>query len=182
VKEAHKFLRETTSPYHARVDEAFGSFDLKTPDGYRHFLQAQAMAFLPVEAALDEGGAGSLLYDWQNRKRGAALLSDLRDLDAVIPEALRSLALADDAELWGALYVIEGSRLGGRFLAGSIPPHLPKAFMTHSVEKCAWRSLLDRLDLGLVNDDDRKKAASAAQAVFRLFEDAAVAVRKAWYA
>ena len=47
-------LRAATADCHKRVDTAFSRFDLATEDGYRRFLLAQAQAFLPIEAALDE--------------------------------------------------------------------------------------------------------------------------------
>lgn len=175
---AHKLLRDATSARHGRVDAAFSVFNLGMRDGYRNFLAAQAAAYLPVEAALENAGASQLLSDWASRKRGAVLLDDMRMLglkpDLLQPEPV----FRKQAGMWGAFYVVEGSRLGGRVLAKSVPPGLPTAFLLHTVQKSAWRSLLDQLDRALANEVDRKEAVVAARTVFDLFENAAIAVRK----
>jgi heme oxygenase (biliverdin-IX-beta and delta-forming) len=109
---AHKLLRDATAGHHERVDAAFSAFDLTTRDGYGNFLAAQAAAYLPIEAALDEAGAVDLLPDWPDRKRGDALRSDMASMGVVAEEPQRSPTFDNSGQIWGTLYVIEGSRLG----------------------------------------------------------------------
>jgi heme oxygenase (biliverdin-IX-beta and delta-forming) len=177
VNEAHKLLREGTADCHARVDAAFGAFDLSSPDGYRDFLTAQAHAFLPIEEALDSAGVARLLPDWAERKRGNALVSDLYCLKVHIPEPCPFPKVDNPAAIWGQIYVLEGSRLGGQMLKRSLAPELPQAFLGHRIEHGAWRTLLDRIDQALTGPADRATALDAARATFAVFEQAAGVVR-----
>lgn len=177
MNEAHKLLREGTADCHARVDAAFGAFDLSSPDGYRDFLTAQARAFLPIEEALDSAGAAVLLPDWPERKRGNALISDLNCLKVHIPAASPVPRVDCAAAIWGQIYVLEGSRLGGQVLKRSLLPDLPQAFLGHRIEHGAWRTLLDRIDQALTEPADRATTLDAARATFAVFERAAGMVR-----
>jgi heme oxygenase (biliverdin-IX-beta and delta-forming) len=179
MNSAHQFLREATAPHHGKVDAAFGSFNLADLNDYRRFLLAQAKAYIPVEDALERAGAGELLEDWSDRRRSGALIADLHRLGSDVPAPLPPPPLDSEAAIWGALYVLEGSRLGGRTLAPSVAEGTSRGFLDHRTEKGAWRKLLDRLNQRLINDKDRGMAASTAQAVFELFENAAKAVSKA---
>lgn len=171
-------LREATAPHHARVDAAFGSFDLSDPPQYTDFLKAQAGAHIAVEQALDRSGAAALIDDWPRRRRAEALVSDLQSLGSGVPPPLNPPPLDSEGALWGALYVLEGSRLGGRLLAPTVASGAPRQFLDHQVEKGAWRKLLDTLDRRLLDDGDREIATSTAQAVFDLFEASAQALKR----
>ena len=175
---AHKLLREATAPHHARVDAAFGAYNLSNPIEYTRFLRAQAGAYIAVETALDQSGVGALVEDWPKRRRADALVADLNALGSDIPPPLPSPPLDSEAALWGALYVLEGSRLGGKTLAPTVAPGAPRQFLDHQPERGAWRKLLDRLDQCLINDEDRRVATSTAQTVFDMFEASARAVKK----
>lgn len=68
-----------------------------------------------IGAALEEMGPG-LVPDFDGRMRSAVLFEDIRDLGGAFQS--RSVDIFDDeAAALGALYVLEGSRLGGRVLA-----------------------------------------------------------------
>ncbi len=58
---ARAALRARTAAEHERVDRLFSNFTLGEGGSYRRFLLAQAAAFLPIESALDRGGAADLL-------------------------------------------------------------------------------------------------------------------------
>ena len=173
MNEAHKLLREGTADCHARVDAAFGGFDLSLPDGYRDFLTAQARAFLPIEEALDSAGAAELLADWPERRRGNALISDLYCLKVHIPEPCPVPKVITAAAIWGQIYVLEGSRLGGQMLKRSLSSESPQAFLGHAIKRGTWRALLDRIDQALADPADRATAVDAARTTFAVFEKAA---------
>lgn len=172
---AHKLLREGTADCHARVDAAFGRFDLSSREGYAAFLTAQARAFVPLEASLDAAGADTVITDWSARKRTGALITDLECLKVHIPQPCPVPKVDSQAAIWGQIYVLEGSRLGGRMLKRFVPSELPTAFLGHELPSGAWRELLDRLDEKLVDPADRNAALSAARDVFGVFEAAAKA-------
>ena len=169
----HRLLREATAENHAQVDAAFRGFDLATRGGYRLFLEAQAKAFLPLEAAIEATEAVALLGDWSARRRGPALIADLHAMDIDVPQPLSPREIRDPAEAWGTLYVLEGSRLGGQMLSRLVPADAPRSFLSHAAASGAWRKLLDLLDRKLVLADDRQRAVTAAREAFLLFEQAA---------
>jgi len=145
-------------------------------EGYGRFLTAQAAAHLPVEAALDDAGAGALLADWPSRKRAALIEADLDEigLGRLSPEP--PPPLADVGAVMGALYVLEGSRLGGAVLKNAIPVGAPRRFLDAPQAPGAWRKLLVKIE-EILYEPRRVEAASAtAREVFLRFEAAGRAV------
>lgn len=162
-------LREATAPDHHRVDQAFSAFDLSEATGYRAFLRAQAHALLPVEAALDAAGAERVVPDWPLRRRAGPLLADLTGMGAASDPPEPFPALASPAGMLGAIYVLEGSRLGGRVLARAVDPGFPRAFLEGG-DPGRWRTLIEILDKTLISDDEIAAAVGAAGSVFARFE------------
>jgi heme oxygenase len=169
---ARALLRARTADAHERVDASFSGFDLGDRTGYSAFLQAQAMAYLPVEAALDRSGAGDLLADWPARRRAHLLEADLAALATPLPPLLAAPALEALPRLLGALYVIEGSRLGGAMLKRLVAPELPTSFLSHPLPG-GWRKLLELVDERLAQPEAAAGAIQAARETFSLFERAA---------
>ena len=167
-------LRAATADCHKRVDTAFSRFDLATEDGYRRFLLAQAQAFLPIEAALDEAGAETVLPNWPERRRGDLLRADLAALDVTAPEPFAGLPIVSGkAPMLGAIYVLEGSRLGGAVLKKTVPGHFPRRFLEARQAAGSWRLFLRTLDDFLTRPGDLDAAIKAAKEIFARFEGAA---------
>ena len=147
----HAMLRRDTRAWHDRVEAGFAPFDLQQFEGLTGFLRRQAMAVLPIEQELERIGIGDLLRDWPNRRRGHALLADLEQLGAEAPILTATISLPSRLHALGALYVLEGSRLGGRVLArrvaASADPRVRTAvrFLTHRHDQ-GWSSFLAILD------------------------------------
>lgn len=134
-------LRAHTAPAHDAVDAAFGAHDLTAPDSYRRFLRSHALALPAAEQAL---AAHADLPPW--RERTALLAADLADLGEAMPAAL-AFDLPDvPGAAWGALYVAEGSRLGGIMLARDVPASLPSRYLGARHESGEWRRLLAAID------------------------------------
>ncbi|SOB87225.1 heme oxygenase [Sphingomonas guangdongensis] len=165
---ARAALRAATADDHERVDAAFARFDLTDRRGYAAFLSAQAAAMLPIEAALD---AAPVTPDWPLRRRAHLLRADLAALQTSVPPPLDPPPFAGEPALLGALYVIEGSRLGGAMLVRSVSPDLPRSFLA-AHDSRLWRDLLDLLDRRLADEEQLAVAAAAARSVFALFERA----------
>lgn len=164
-------LRAQTADCHAEVDKLFGTFDLSITGQYRAFLRAHARVVPAAENALEDAGIVRLLPDWPERKRTQQLFADIRELGDRLPELLPPPALHGEAALWGALYVLEGSKLGGAVLARSVlarsvPDHLPSRYLSPQAPKGAMRTFMDRLDASGVDDS---AAISAARGIFDLF-------------
>jgi heme oxygenase len=149
-------------------------------------MRAHAEVVWPLEDALP---GERIVGDWEGRKRGALLREDLtflrrpgegRDLtpQATQPVAGDSGFRRDDGEwndpaIAGALYVLEGSRLGGRFLARQVPREFPRAYLDANQPAENWRNLLDRCDAMLYQPAALQSALTAAHAVFAAFERSA---------
>lgn len=162
-------LRAATGGSHTRVDAAFSGFDLGDRQGYGRFLSAQAAAHIAVETALEQSGIASVLADWPGRRRADLLRSDLAALGLSVPPLDDLPGFDGTPAMLGAVYVLEGSRLGGALLRRSVPADLPVTFLGAS-DPAAWRRLLALLDEQVETDDDVERATNAALRVFTLFE------------
>ena len=171
MRDGHRLLREATRDAHARLDALFAGFDLAARDGYARFIGAQASAMLAVEAALDAGGAAAVIEDWPARRRGEALRRDAAAL-GIDPHPLAPPALSGTAAIAGALYVVEGSRHGARFLRRQVAEGLPTAFLDAEQPPGSWTKLLDRIDPILYQPKAEEAAIRSALDIFDLFATA----------
>jgi heme oxygenase (biliverdin-IX-beta and delta-forming) len=170
---ARALLRSGTAEEHQRVDALFIRFDLGDIFDYTRFIRGQAAAFLPLEARLDAAGASTVVPDWDDRRRADLLRLDLAELGAPVPAATSvDLSPMSEAERLGAIYVLEGSRLGGKYLLRAVPPAFPRRFLSAQQAPGAWRKLLELIDASLYGDADRSAALAAAREAFALFERA----------
>lgn len=166
-------LRAQTRADHEAVDAEFSGFDLSTRDGYIHFLMAHARVLPVVEQSLSPG---SLIPQWQGRT--TALLADIRALNGVAPENVSVDLPKTEAGRWGALYVLEGSRLGGAVLAKRIPRGMPSAYLSARHPPGAWTRILQTLDGIDSGTEFRTDAVLGAKTVFRAFLTAAAAQQR----
>jgi len=165
-------LRAETAEAHERLDALFSRFHLANPSQYAQFLKAQAGAFMAVEAALDAAGAEAVVPDWPARRRSQALCDDMAALGEAVPAPLALPGIVGEPAILGALYVLEGSRLGGAMLVRTVPDASPKSFLTPG-NPVLWRTFIAILDERLSSGDERAEAARSARAVFDLFATSA---------
>jgi len=166
-------LRSETATEHERVDAAFGSYLLSDRAHYIAFLKAQAEAFLPVEAAIDDAQPELMLPDWQSRRRAPLLKRDLAALGVAL-EGLAEFPVPNSPEaLLGAIYVLEGSRLGGKFLERQIADDFPREFLS-AHDSASWRKLVGIIDERLQSAEQIEAAIISAKSVFALFETGAL--------
>ena len=145
-------LRASTMGLHAAVDARFAPMLAAGEAGYRSFLLASAAAVLPLEQALLAAGVDSLLPDWTRRTRAAALRADLTDLGITDVALATAPRLAGATRMFGALYVLEGSRLGARLLVpellagGSTRVRAATRYLRHGAGHRLWQSFLTHLE------------------------------------
>lgn len=163
-------LRNETRPEHVRTEAAFAGFDLSTHKEYALFLIAQASAFLAVERSLQDAGAAGMIDDWVGRCRSALLLDDLAEMGVGDVRLQPPLSFEDEAEVVGGVYVLEGSRLGGKILRTQVPVGAPVRFLSAEGEPGAWRKFLHSLDQRVTGQSSIRSAVDAARRVFRSFE------------
>ena len=167
---ARAALRAGTAAEHDRVDRLFSRLNLALEEDYRRFLLAQAAALLPIEERLDAGGTAELVPDWGSRRRADLLRADLAALGADEPFLIPPPPLQSPAAQLGAVYVLEGSRLGGAVLKRGLSETAPRRFLSAPQNKGSWRKLLEILDKCLYRSDRLDAAMIAAKEVFQNFE------------
>ncbi|MDO7843522.1 biliverdin-producing heme oxygenase [Sphingomonas sp. CA1-15] len=150
------------------MDAAFAGYDLATPDGYRGFLLAHARVLPGVEAAL---APTALIAGWVGRTD--ALLADLDALAAPVPPVSPVVLPSGEGARWGAFYVLEGSRLGGAFLARQVAAGFPKAYLEAVHAPGRWQHILAALDRAAGGPDWIADAVAGAKAVFAAYGHAA---------
>lgn len=152
-------LRAYGGALHQQVDEAFSGFTLDSAAGYRQFLQAHGAALFSLEAALEQGGIERLLQDWPARRRRDALRADLLALGCAVPTPFPLSASASSGWCWGAVYVLEGSRLGGQVLLRRLraaQPGAPANYLGHATEHGLWPGFLQQLEAGAAGIDEHE--------------------------
>lgn len=168
-------LRAATTLQHERVDAAFSAYQLDQTDGYRAFLQAHAQALIPLELTLEQAGIKRMLNDWSQRSRRQALLADLQTLGCKEPKSAQADTAPSSGWCWGAAYVIEGSRLGGRVLARRVAeanPSAPLRYLSHGNATPFWPSFLQELEQQ-AGACDWSEVLAGAHATFECFLSAA---------
>ncbi|QYE33242.1 biliverdin-producing heme oxygenase (plasmid) [Polymorphobacter sp. PAMC 29334] len=134
-------LREATSSFHLKVDKEYSRFDLTDRTSYGRFLLAQTQATGAAEAGLV---LDQTLPAW--RPRAHLLAEDLKLLGLAVPRPLRFAQEDRDGWLWGVLYVLEGSRLGGAVLVKRLSADVPSAFLSSRHRTGEWRTLVCSID------------------------------------
>jgi len=119
-------LRDATAPQHADVETLLpASWSTLGRDGYGAYLAKLAGFHLPLEASVFAA------HDWDalglpaaaDRRRGTRLRADLAALGidaAALPCSTELPDLRPVGRALGALYVLEGSTLGGQVLAREV--------------------------------------------------------------
>ena len=168
-------LKAATAPAHRALDECLGQFDLTTIAHYRRFLQASAAALLPLEQALERAGVAGMVDDWAERRRSEAIRADVAALHGSIAPVALSMPALDRPSVLGALYVLEGSRLGASYLlrvvAASADPRARGAtrYLRHGAGKGLWRSFLGQLAQEPVTSSNQVRMIASAREVFAVF-------------
>jgi heme oxygenase len=169
VTNLRTLLRIATAEDHARLDARAAQLDLGHSDGYIAFLCWHARVLPKLEAQL---GINPELPDWPDRIRTPALLADLAVLRIAPPAPLPPPSLVSRAERIGALYVLEGSRLGATMLArrvGLAQPLAPRSFLTHGADARLWPRFLAWLEVLHVAESAIPGMVAGARATFAAY-------------
>ncbi|MGR3759804.1 biliverdin-producing heme oxygenase [Roseobacteraceae bacterium NS-SX3] len=174
-------MKAATEADHGTLDRLVSRWDLSQQESYADFLRLHSALVPPLENWLAACGAAALLPDWPMRQRTDALLSDLRALSLPplepVPVALEP-CLPSAA---GVLYVLEGSRLGGKVLArraAAAETELPASFLLHGADQRLWQSFLNWLNGQNFSIGGKHRAITSARAVFSLYSQLAASLLK----
>jgi heme oxygenase len=171
-------LKAATEAAHYALDARFASYDLTSLNGYRRFLEANAAALLPLETALENSGVADVFADWPERSRRAAMEADLEAMDGSV-KPLPDVALMSRAEMLGTMYVLEGSRLGAKYMmrhfASCQEPRIVSAtnYLRHGDGLPLWRTFLDVLEREPMTTQGEAETLSGAERAFAMFAKAA---------
>jgi heme oxygenase len=179
----HDFLRLRTEAEHALIE---GAMPVLAPDftiaSYTSLLRRLLGFYQPFEALIEDqlGQHCELaqLLLWDARKKRRWIEEDLRAMDRSVQ--LASVVHCEDLpkissvnHVVGALYVTEGSTLGGTFIERHLRARaefepLPLRFFSSHQQSTGkmWRSFLSQAE-ALVKTDGFEEAASAAVDTFR---------------
>lgn len=154
-------LRDATAVDHEMVDAAFGQLRVATRRGYTDFLLAHARILPLAERLIDPG---TFLENWSGRAQ--SLLEDLAELGAQVPPEIDFSLPDGEAARLGALYVLEGSRLGGSVIVRSVPSRYPSRFLRSCHPKGAWQKLLNCLEEADSGPAWQRDAVAGARSLF----------------
>lgn len=180
TRDVHALLREATAPRHAAIDTLLA---LRHPFGAAHYT-CVLQGFGDFLSAWEPHMARALPPDWQTWFAASTRLHLVRqDLAAMgmprEPAAVTLETVDTPAAALGSLYVLEGSALGGQFIAaaagrqlGLTPDHGTAYFHgCGSGTATRWREFLARLAADLVSAEDREQAVQGATATFDVLTD-----------
>jgi heme oxygenase (biliverdin-IX-beta and delta-forming) len=171
-------LKEATADAHHHLDARLSGLDLGSLTGYRRFLEANAAALWPVEDALEAAGVATMFADWPQRSRRAAMSADLVRVGGTLTP-LAPLPTINRNGVFGTLYVLEGSRLGAKYLLRSVAhaadPAVASAtaYLSHGAGRHFWQSFLAALEQEPATPKDEAEMTTAAELAFSIFAHAA---------
>ncbi len=147
-------LRTRTAALHARLDRMISSSCIGDPLCLGRLLTIHHDALTLLVTALERADAEHVCPGWEGRSRLTALEEDLRMLRTRpnrVP--VHSPSFVTEPEIWGALYAIEGSRLGNRIMlrnvmeCGNEDERRATQFLAHGLEdRAAWGRFVAQLD------------------------------------
>jgi len=178
-----QLLRSGTTDRHAALDRIFeGMTEAPGPGLYQRFIAMNYAAHSALEPLLD--GHVELDATIGSNSRTillSALASDMRQMGlhpaATIPFPVRPVGLPEAA---GIAYVLDGSRLGARFihrdfLARGLArrwPGISTAYLEAAARADGFRDRMNDLSVAIYAAPHRARALAAANAAFALFEAA----------
>jgi heme oxygenase len=175
----HAVLREQTRVEHERVEATAAMRhlfdDTMNVSSYVQLLRGYVDLYASWESRHAHWLRELASAGWIYESRLPALEYDLDSLEGVSETPVHQHAPEDAKPAWGALYVIEGSLLGGqviaRQLAKRLPAHQHRFFNLGSHRPShAWKDFQSLLDAALAEPEQLRAALLQARETFALFQ------------
>lgn len=171
-------LKVATTPLHKRLDSQIAqSGAFKSLDGYREYLSLTFNARKSMEDLLDRSQAQNLFPCWPQRRIADILRLDLADLGVKPPlSPVSSRGSLDKGGVLGALYVLEGSAIGARWIKrlveplGAGPSHGGRHLISQISMPGAFNNFLDILEKAELTAQQEEECLAAALYTFERFE------------
>jgi heme oxygenase (biliverdin-IX-beta and delta-forming) len=117
-------LKEATRIPHAALEKSMVERlrQTDTPAAYAGLLRIFYGFYKPLEQLIDQFIDKDHLPDYERRRKSAAIINDLEQLgDARVGKLSNYLpVITNNSQAFGALYVLEGSTLGGRIICNML--------------------------------------------------------------
>lgn len=176
-------LREETKSEHAATEKAMMPLlkSARDKESYTRLLCAMYTYLKPVEDAVFRKIEAAHLPDQASRRTMGHMSNDLEALGAA--NCAQNLAtelpkIETTAQAFGALYVLEGSTMGGQIVGGIVRKNLPgelhhtRYFDSYGEQtRMMWGKFIGALNaFGETNPGSHQEVLSAARETFSLFE------------
>ena len=170
-------LRAETAPWHEKVEAAANIADrVRTRDDYAELLGVFGQLHIGLEAQLcapswDRAWV-SVGVDIDAHRRAGLLLADLDGLGATATAFPVLPPFPCFGQAMGCLYVLEGSALGGRIVAGMVRTAIgavPTAFLTGQGRNYLWSAMRNALRTFDAQGGDGDAVVAGARSTFDLF-------------
>jgi heme oxygenase len=174
-------LKTATQPYHDQTEQLSGPSAQFTLDDYRRFLLTGWLFHGSLEKSLTAFLPDWLKADlqWANRLKTPRITQDLQELGvdaaafSMLPFVVHTIP-----EAWGALYVAEGSTLGGMMMKKMwenhpvIGKHSSFHFLGCYGQKTGayWKLFLAVLESNTFGSTDEADTIASAQATFEFYQ------------
>lgn len=150
VEDRRFALKRATNEAHERVESIVRDAGMfQSLEGFRRYLAATFEMRSRYEQLLDENGAERVWADYPSRKIAELVAQDIADLGGALGNAEQAdLKIRTAGELFGIMYVLEGSSLGARVLVKSAADlGLTSGFgarhlFKQAEDRGAWRSFI----------------------------------------
>ncbi len=180
ILSAHRLLKEETKSHHHELESNVLSElkHIRSEADYARLLGKFYRFNVAIEPLIRNFIDASVLPDIQDRRKAHSLKVDIKDLGADLPEGkmIELPTIQNVQTALGALYVLEGSTLGGPVIvsilkkkAGIEKGHL--FFLSYGEEKirAKWLTFLDVLDRYCQTEEDKSQALEGAKDTFVKF-------------
>ena len=176
-------IREVTKPMHEKLDAALVPFitNIQSTDDYIKLLVAFYGFFKPVYSRIDTHLQTSFLPDYHTRRKPVDILKNLEALHYHQPVkniCVQLPLIVNNATAFGALYVMEGSTLGGLMIKKMIAGQTrlsdeQLSFFTGYGKKTRehWNVFVASLNEAANNESEEQAVITSAAETFTCFKD-----------
>jgi heme oxygenase len=177
----HPYLKERTGPSHQALEQRMVALihQIKSGEDYAKFLKLMYGYYAAVEDRIAGFIDNKPPLDFEKRRKADRLLKDIQQFS--VPDSMTLCdqlpAVQSYAGALGAMYVLEGSVLGGKIIARMIKGQLETQpapgfsfFLGYGEETGAmWQAFKDNLEQPF-NDDEKEEVVQTANDTFVMFK------------
>ena len=175
-------LREQTRQAHTALEKIIvPHIKNATRESYAQLLRIFYGYYKPVEDLIDTYIDDQTIPNYTDRRKAATILDDIKEMtgDNAVPQLCSHLpAITDVYRALGAMYVLEGSTLGGKIIGKMLTSNLQltndngiKFFSGYGPGSDAmWASFITALNNYLASQQQQEEIAAAATDTFTSFK------------